>query len=469
MATLQDGYELLHRGTMALAEVEHNGMCVDVPYIHKAIKRIDRKIEHFTALLQNTPECKEWKKKYGPTMNLSSNDQLGDMLYNELKFPISFYTDSGRPATNQKALEALEEEFEQYETYNEGFLDLYFRVKKYGKAKSTYLLGTLNEVVNGFIHPSFTLHNVRSMRSGCNSPNVQNQCNRNKEIAKIVRKMYIPRAPDRHIVEIDYSTMEVRVGCIYHKDKNMVNYMKDPHSDMHRDIAIEAFMLPEAEISKSIRQATKGNITFPAFYGSYYPDMTRGLWDTIKREDLKTISGTPVYSHLESKGITEMGVCNKIDKPTPGTFESHIARVEKKIWEEMFPDYDKWRKKTYNEYTKTGRFHSILGYIYEGVFKRNDVANWQIQGHSSMFLIWSICELLEHIRKHKMQSYVIAEVHDSIIADVPTNELAHYVEVATDIMTNKLCKQFKYINVPIVTEADVAPVGRSWAEKEAWV
>ena len=68
-----------------------------------------------------------------------------------------------------------------------------------------------------------------------------------------------------------------------------------------------------------------------------------------------------------------------------------------------------------------------------------------------------------------MGAVVIAEVHDSIIADVPNDELRHYVDVATDIMTNKLCEAFPYINVPIVTECDVAPMGRSWAEKEEYI
>jgi len=76
MATLADANELLLRGSLALAQVEYNGMCVDVPYIHKAIKRLDRKIEHFTKTLMDTPECKEWKKVYGKNMNIHSGDQL---------------------------------------------------------------------------------------------------------------------------------------------------------------------------------------------------------------------------------------------------------------------------------------------------------------------------------------------------------------------------------------------------------
>ena len=42
----QDAYELLHEGSIALAEIEANGMRVDVDYVHRAIKKTDRIVVH---------------------------------------------------------------------------------------------------------------------------------------------------------------------------------------------------------------------------------------------------------------------------------------------------------------------------------------------------------------------------------------------------------------------------------------
>jgi len=465
MPTLNDGYELLHRGSIALAQVEANGIRVDVDYCHKAIERLDRKIAHYEAQLLDTPECKEWRSKYGGAMSLGSNTQLGDILYNVLKFPITCYTDTGKPATNEEALKRMEEEFTAYSDGSD-FLGLFFKVRKYEKAKSTYLVGTLNEVVDGFIHPNFGLHNVKSFRSSSQNPNIQNQCIRNKEIGPIVRRMFIPRAPDRHIVEIDFSAIEVRIGACSHKDPNMITYIKDSSRDMHRDAAVDVYMLPEEEVSKDARQAAKGNYVFSQFYGNWYPDCARLLWEACVRDNLKTVSGVPLQEHLASKGCLELGPCNKKDKPLPGTYEAHIMACEKKMWGERFPAYDKWRKELYNEYQRTGEFGSLIGFRYRGMFKRNEVINLGTQGGASCCMLWSLCEVQDAIRSHKMNTCIIGEVHDSIIADVPTNELDDYIGMACEIMTNKLRNNFDWIIVPIEVEVDVAPAGLSWYDKK---
>jgi len=457
LKTLQDAYDLLHRATINLAQVEANGLCVDVPYIHAAIKKVDRKIEHFHKLLMDTPECTEWKAKYGPNMNIQSNDQLADMLYNELGYEPKLYTDSGKPATSEEALEILDGDFVEW----------LFKIKKYEKAKGTYLIGTLAEVQDGFVHPSFSLHNIRSYRSGCSNVNVQNITNRNKEISKLVRKMYIPRAPDRYIVEIDYSTMEVRIGCIYHQDPTMIKYMADPAHDMHKDSACDAFLLSPERVSKPLRGAAKVT-NFSLFYGSYYPDAARTLWEACARENMTTADGQCIFEHLKSKGIKELGACNKVDAPAKGTFERHIQKFENKLWKERFPVYDQWRRDEYTKYQSQGYFQSFLGFKYEGHFKRNDVANWATQGTASCMMLWALCELQDYIKQNNMKSCIIAEIHDSIIADVPSNELIQYCQIAQECMVDRLIKQFPMINTPIVVEAEVAPMGESWADKSVW-
>ena len=467
MATLQDGYDLLHRGTIALAEVEANGLRVDVPYIHKAIKKLERKINHFTKRLMDTPECKEWKKKYGPKMNIHSNEQLGDILYNELKFPIKFFTETGRPATNQVALEALEEEFEGYDTYNDSFLDLFFRIKKYEKAKGTYLEGTLKEEVGGFIHPSFGLHNVKSYRSSASGPNVQNFPIRNKEIGPMIRRLFIPRESNRHIVEIDFASIEVRIGACYHHDPSMLRYIKDPDSCMHYDAACDVCILPRERVSNELRQIAKSYV-FSNTYGGYYPDSSRVLWESFNREKPKTTDGVPIMDHLASKGITELGLCDKKGSPVPGTYEHHIMKCEKILWEERFPVYDKWRKDTYAAYAKTGVFYNLMGFEYSGLFSRNDVTNYGPQGTAFQCLLWCLCELQDELKRRNMKSLIIGQVHDSLLSDVPTDEIELYTTLAHDIMTRRLLERFNFIIVPMEAEADVAPMGASWADKAAW-
>ena len=100
-----DAYRLIHQGAVALAGVEANGFAIDVPLMNKTIKEVGDKIERYNNRLKTHEIWKEWKKIYGRDANLTSRDQLGDIVFKRLKLAENEeVTDTGKMKMNADVL-----------------------------------------------------------------------------------------------------------------------------------------------------------------------------------------------------------------------------------------------------------------------------------------------------------------------------------------------------------------------------
>jgi DNA polymerase-1 len=337
---------------------------------------------------------------------------------------------------------------------------------KLEKALATSLKGIKREVdPNGRLHPAFNLHLVTTYRSSSDSPNFQNIPIRDPELGKLVRRCFIPSRGNR-LVEIDYGGIEVKVAACYHKDPMMIRYLNNPEMDMHRDMAAQCYKLPKEEVDKLVRYCGKNMFVFPEFYGSYYVDCARHLWQAIQQMSLKTVSGVPLDKWLRRKGIDRLGHCNPELEPEHGTFELHIKEVEKNFWNNRFPVYRDWKKKWWGSYCDKGYYKTLTGFICSGVMNRKEVINYPVQGSAFHCLLWSLIRLQEFIEREGLETMLVGQIHDSIIADVPPSEFDYFIENAKRIMTKKITKHWKWINVPLEVEADACEVGETWFDKK---
>ena len=182
-ATTKDAYKLLHDGSLALSKVEANGLRIDVKYLQHTERQLAEEIKQLERELKKDEVWKVWRKAFGGEANLISRTQLGTILFATLKYPCSSYTATKKPQANEAALEKVKIPFAQK----------YLRMQKLLKAKNTYIKGILRETVDGYLHPSFSLHLVQTFRSSSQQPNFHNIPIRNPEIKKLVRRAFIPR------------------------------------------------------------------------------------------------------------------------------------------------------------------------------------------------------------------------------------------------------------------------------------
>lgn len=446
-------YQLIHDGILALSQVEANGMAIDVDYLDRMLLRTKREITRLQMELRETDVAIAWRRRWGDKTNYGSRSQLAEVLFKQLGYQSDKQTASGQYSTNVDSLERL----------NVPAVQLFLRIEKLKKLHTTYLTGIRRETVDGFLHPSFSLHTTKTYRSSSQDPNFQNQPVRDPFSAKLIRRAFVPR-PGRMLLEVDYSAIEVRIACCYHKDPTMQEYIETGH-DMHKDMAMECFLLPANEVSKPIRHLAKNGFVFPEFYGDFYASIARSMWDTLNRSALTTTSGLQLVDWLRKQGIGRCGACEFGERPVEGTFEHHIQKVERRFWDQTFPRYKQWREWIWDRYKEHGWIKTKTGFVVQGEMRRNEVINFPVQGSAFHCLLWSLIYVQKWLTENNMHSLIVGQIHDSLLMDVEPSELSDVSGMVKEIMCHRIRKHWPWIITPLEVEAEGSY--ENWYAKKA--
>ncbi len=451
-ASTADAYKLFHDGALALARAEREGIRVDVEYCDRKKEHLERKIEYYQKKLEATKLYKHWKYVYKGKINIYSNQQLSRILYKNMKIEPLKTTESGQGSTDEDTLQRLDIPG----------LDLILSIRKLTKIKNTYLGAFIREQYDGFIHPSFNLHNVKTFRSSSDGPNFQNIPKRDKEAMKVTRRAILPR-PGHMLVEADFSALEVNISECYHKDPVMMKYLLDPKSDMHLDMAKQIFLLPDMDKSipshAVLRQAAKNGFIFPQFYGDYYGNNAYSLADWAKLsygkwqkgQGLELPNGGHISDHFIKNGI------NTFDR-----FTEHMKKVEDNFWNKRFKEYGKWRKKSVEDYRKRGWLKMHTGFVCSGIMRRNEIVNYPIQGSAFHCLLFTFIELDKIAQREKWNSKLVGQIHDSILMDVDPKEIDRIKIALQTIVKETLPNTWKWIIVPLEIDIDEYGVDQPW-------
>jgi DNA polymerase I-like protein with 3'-5' exonuclease and polymerase domains len=269
-------------------------------------------------------------------------------------------------------------------------------------------------------------------------------------------------------VEADYSGAEVRTSVCYHHDERMRTYVEDPTTDMHRDVAMQIFMLDEFDKKipghKLLRQVAKNGFVFPQFYGSYYANCARNMavsWCKLpQHKEWKSGDGVP-FTDSESIGdhLIKNGITNFIE------FTNHVQEVEEDFWENRFSAYNAWKTKNWMSYQRKGYVDMYTGFRCSGLMKRTEVNNIAIQGSAFHCLLWAFIAIDRWIRKNRLKTRLVLQIHDALLLDVPEKEYDLVIPMVKDIMCNKLRENWKWIDIPFDVEFDLCPVDGSWNER----
>ncbi len=447
-------YKLLHKGTLAFARAERQGIRINIEYCKKKKQHLARKINRSEEKFKLSKFYRHWMHSTGNRINIHSPPQLSHFLYNIKKLEPPYLTKTGKGAADEEALKML----------NIPELNQLLEIRKLLKIKDTYLEGFIKEQVNGYIHPSFNLHLVRTFRSSSNAPNFQNIPKRDIEAMNTVRKALFPR-PGHQLMEVDFSSLEVRIAACYHQDPTMLKYLRDPSTDMHRDMAQQIFIMDKIDkripSNKVLRDIAKGAFVFAQFYGDYYKNCAKNIAQRYcqlpdkkwkKGRGLK-IPGGYLSDHLIDKGIKSMA-----------DFTEHIKQIEDHFWSERFPVYQNWKERWWRNYQKKGYIEMFTGFRCSGIMKRNDAINYPVQGAAFHCLLWCFIQLDQIIQKEKLKTRLIGQVHDSIVIDLYPSELDKIALEVQSVLTRDLPRHWTWINVPLEVEADLGAVDKSWAD-----
>lgn len=439
-------YTFFHKGTLALAWVEKNGIKIDQDFYNKKIKLLTKKMKKLDQKIMNSKEVAKWDRAE-PFKYTSVPKDLPHLLFDILKINSTQKTAKGNNSVAESALEEMDSLFVQN----------ILKWRKLKKLRDTYLAGYVRETVNGKMYPVFNLNTVTTFRSSSSSPNFQNVPKHDKKALKVTRSGIVPRK-GRQIMEVDYSGMEVSISACYHKDPAMIKYLKDKTKDMHRDQAMNLFIMSEEEVKEmGTRYLAKNNFVFPQFYGSWWKECAENLWNK---------SDEKIIAHLKKNGIKKLGKLIKRNEKIIGCtdYYDHVKKVEYDFWNKKFKIYNKWKKETWEQYQQDGYIKSLTMFTLRKRMQRKDTLNYPIQGSAFHCLLWSLYKIHIYLKKNEYKTKIIGQIHDSILFDIVPSEKEKLKPVIRKIMTEDIRKKFKWIVVPLDIDAEISEVNGNWGE-----
>ncbi|MDE5754949.1 MAG: DNA polymerase I, partial [Oscillospiraceae bacterium] len=232
--------------TRVLASMEHVGILVDTEGIQAFGEDLKKKISDTEQKIYTLA---------GEKFNIASPKQLGVILFEKLKLPVSKKTKTGY-STNAEILEELRPQHE--------IIDFILEYRQYTKLQSTYVDGLLKTIEpDGRIHTNYKQTETRTGRISSTEPNLQNIPFRTR-FGRQMRKFF--RASEGNILlDADYSQIELRLIAHLSQDQAMQEAFASGF-DVHTATAAKIFHVPELLVQPEMRSAAKA-INFGILYG----------------------------------------------------------------------------------------------------------------------------------------------------------------------------------------------------------
>lgn len=232
-----------------IAQMEKNGIKLDIAYLKKLSQRVDSEL----ASLE-----KEIVKLAGEEFNVNSPQQLSQILFVKLGLQVK-----GLKKTPGKVVSTAASELEKMRGQHK-IIDLIIRYRELAKLKNTYI-DALPLLVgqDGRLHTSYDSLGTTTGRLSSKNPNLQNIPIRT-ELGNEIRKAFTAETGHK-LLSADYSQIELRVVAHLANDKEMTKVFKEG-KDIHTATAAEVLGIKESEVDKDSRRMAKV-LNFGVIYG----------------------------------------------------------------------------------------------------------------------------------------------------------------------------------------------------------
>ena len=359
-----------------LAEMELEGINLDVPFLNELAKDLDKDIAQLVSKIYELA---------GEEFNIASPKQLGIVLFEKMKLVDKpKKTKTGQYSTAEDVLSYLAKEHE--------IVNYILKYRGLAKLKSTYIdtLPIQVEPTTGRVHTDYMQTVAATGRLSSNNPNLQNIPIRT-ERGRQVRKAFIPKNKDYVLLAADYSQIELRIIAALSEENNMIEAFAKGE-DIHASTAASVFNVDLNEVSKE------------------------------QRSNAKTVNFGIIY------GVSAFGLSNQTD----------LSRSEaKELIEAYYATYPKLKSfmsKQVDFARENGYVQTVLNRrrylnainasnaIVRGAAERNAI-NAPIQGSAADIIKISMIRIQQKLNKGNYKSKMLLQVHDELVFDVFKPEL----------------------------------------------
>jgi DNA polymerase-1 len=231
-----------------LARMERTGIRVDTAELARLSRLMEGQITALTG---------EVHALAGKPFNISSPQQLGRILFDDLKLPAPVKYGKGKVIST--AADVLEDLAGEHEIVRK-----VLEYRQLTKLKGTYVdaLPALL-AADGRLHTSFNQTGAATGRLSSSNPNLQNIPIRS-ELGREIRAAFVPR-PGWKLVVADYSQIELRLVAHMSGDPLLVEAFRNGE-DIHTRTAAEVLGVPPLMITPEERRSAKA-VNFGIVYG----------------------------------------------------------------------------------------------------------------------------------------------------------------------------------------------------------
>ena len=373
--------------TPVLAQMEANGIRLNEGHLRVLEDR-------YTAMIEELQSSIE--QKSGESINLNSPKQVAALLFEKLKLPPLKKIKTGY-STDVEVLSEL-----AIRIPTNPIPELIIRYRELEKLLSTYI-----KVLPHLIHPrTKRLHThfnqmvTATGRLSSDRPNLQNIPVRT-EYGKKIRKAFMAR-PGSLLLSADYSQVELRLLAHLSCDPTMIKAFHDD-LDIHAQTASEVLGLPIDQISKEDRSRAKA-VNFGLMYGQSSFGLAKAL--RISRKEAKDyiVSYFERFSKVKSYLDGLKDECAK-------TGHSITLYGRKRF----LPDI--------RSQNRTIRANA-----------ERMAVNSPIQGTTADLIKLAMVAIDGDLRKRKLKSKMVLQVHDELVFEVPEKELDSMKELVVHHM-----------------------------------
>ena len=408
---------ILIPGCRFLIDTQDNGVPFDAERLQKSQHLMQQDIDNAIISLYENPKIRQFEKSNGGEFNPNSTVQLRKLLFDHLGLkPTGKKTGTGADSTDAEVLKALEAQSE--------VPGLILDIRQKSKIKNTYLdkiIPQLNK--DSRLRTNFNLHGTTSGRLSSSGKLNMQQLPRDNPIVKGC----IKAAPGHKIVAMDLTTAEVYVAAKLAEDEALMNVFRSG-GNFHSTIAKTVFKLPceveeVAEFYGTQRQAAKA-VTFGIMYGAGPKKIS---------EQVTKDSGT-YFSQQEAKEVID------------DYFES-FHKLRK--WIDNNQKFIEANGFIYSFFGRKRRLPNVTSS--DAGIKSHSIRsglNFLVQSTASDINLLGAIDMGQFIKSQRMKARIFALVHDSILAEVPEDEIDFYSE-----MLQKFIQMDRGVSIP------GAPVG----------
>lgn len=348
----------------------------------------------------------------GRSLNLASPKQLSEYLFNILQLP--------NPKKGSTDIEVLEELLGK-----DPIIEIVIEHRELSKLKGTYIAGLLPLIENdGRIHTNYNAGAAATGRLASSNPNLQNIPIRT-DLGRRIRKAFVPRNDEYTLISADYSQIELRLLAHYSEDEALMEVYRTG-GDIHTETAVSVLGMDPAHPDAEKRRQAKA-INFGIIYGMGAFSLSKSLG--IPQKDAQSFIDGYFARFPKVRGFFERV---KSDGRERGYVETFLGR-----------------RRYFPELVSANSMRRSMA--------ERAAMNMPLQGGASDLIKSAMVQLAPWMPK--LDSFMLLQVHDELVFEVPKARQEEAVAVIGPQMANAYP-----FRIPIQVELKAGP---SWYDMNA--